>query len=69
MISFALIFLFAIAIVFGSFALCAFLIGISRYLQDDPGCINEDFSLLQCQEYRPVKHEFKHAQACVPWHG
>ncbi len=69
MTSFALIFLFAIGIVLGSFALCTFLVGITRYLQDDPARISEDFSLLQCQEYRPATNELKHAHASVPWHG
>lgn len=69
MISFGLIFLFAIGIVVGSFALCTFLIGISRYLHDDPRCINDDYSILQCPQYRPGGHELEYVHVSGPWHG
>ncbi len=81
MISFAFIFLCAITIVIASFALSTFLVGISRYLRDDPHYISVDkwgqytakmsvdSPLVHCPEYRPGPSEFEYAHVSGPWHG
>lgn len=81
MFSFAFIFLFAIAIVFASFALSTFLVGISRCFRDDPdyisidkwghyaGCQSGDRPFIHCPEYRQSPAEFEYAHVSGPWHG
>ncbi len=81
MLSFAYIFLFAIVIVVASFALSTFLIGISRYLRDDPdyisidkwghysGCNSGERPFVHCQEYRPGSADLEYAHVSGPWHG
>ncbi len=81
MFSFACIFLFAIAIVFASFILSSFLIGISRYMRDDSdyisiekwghygGCNKGEKPVIHCPEYRPGIVDFEYAHVSGPWHG
>jgi len=81
MFSFAFIFVFALAIVIASLALTTFLVGISRYLHDDPSYIPIDkwghykggtaaeMPLVHCPEYRPLGLDFEYAHVSGPWHG
>ncbi len=81
MLSFVSIFLFSVAIVFASFALTSFLVGVSRYLRDDSdfvsidkwghysGSNKGDLPLIHCPEYRVASGDFEYAHVSGPWHG
>lgn len=81
MLSFAFIFLLAIGIVLAAFALSTFLVGICRYLHDDPsymrvdkwghytGCKTGDSPLIHCPEYRTSGIDFEYAHVSGPWHS